>query len=156
MTETLVLVGTAKGLFTLRSDDGRTRFEVAGPALTGEEVYATCIDTRGDSPRLFAGSVSMHWGPIIRRSDDLGTTWTEQDHAALSFHGAQCANPVPRCSSLRYESSLSNVSRQPRGAPLRSATSRGMPCCMVIRVRPSRSSSVTVTRSSLGMSSVIP
>ena len=85
MTETLVLVGTAKGLFTLRSDDGRTRFEVAGPALTGEEVYATCIDTRGDSPRLFAGSVSMHWGPIIRRSDDLGTTWTEQDHAALSF-----------------------------------------------------------------------
>ena len=70
MTETLVLIGTAKGLFTLRSTDGRRSFELHGPALPGEEVYATCIDRRGSSPRIVAGSVSMHWGPVIRRSDD--------------------------------------------------------------------------------------
>ncbi|MGD9705611.1 MAG: WD40/YVTN/BNR-like repeat-containing protein [Acidimicrobiia bacterium] len=85
MTETLVLVGTAKGLFSLRSSDGRSSFELHGPALTGEEVYATCIDRRGSSPRLLAGSVSMHWGPVIRRSDDLGATWTEQDAASVAF-----------------------------------------------------------------------
>lgn len=85
MTETLVLVGTAKGLFSLRSTDGRRRFELDGPALAGEEVYATCIDLRGPSPRLLAGSVSMHWGPIVRRSEDGGRSWTEQDDAALAF-----------------------------------------------------------------------
>jgi len=84
MTQTLVLVGTAKGLFLLRSDDGRGRFEVEGPVLAGEEVYATCIDGRG-ATRLFAGSVSMHWGPVVRRSDDLGATWTEQDEASIAF-----------------------------------------------------------------------
>lgn len=85
MTETLVLVGTAKGLFALRSTDGRRRFDLGGPTLIGEEVYATCIDGRGLSPRLLAASVSMHWGPIVRRSDDLGRSWTEQDDAALVF-----------------------------------------------------------------------
>ncbi|MDP9073423.1 MAG: exo-alpha-sialidase [Actinomycetota bacterium] len=84
-SETLVLVGTAKGLFCLRSNDGRQAFKVEGPALAGEEVYATCIDRRGLSPLLLAGSVSMHWGPIIRRSDDLGQTWTEEPEAALTF-----------------------------------------------------------------------
>ena len=85
MAQTVVLVGTSKGLFSLRSGDGRRHFEISGPDLVGEEVYATCIDTRGPSPRLLAGSVSMHWGPVVRRSDDLGTTWTEEDHATLTF-----------------------------------------------------------------------
>jgi photosystem II stability/assembly factor-like uncharacterized protein len=85
MTETLVLIGTAKGLFSLRSTDGRRHFELDGPELAGEEVYATCIDARGLSPQLLAGSVSMHWGPVIRRSDNVGRSWTEQDETALAF-----------------------------------------------------------------------
>jgi hypothetical protein len=85
MGETLVLVGTAKGLFSLRSTDGRRRFELAGPDLAGEEVYSTCIDGRGTSPMLMAGSVSMHWGPVIRRSTDVGRSWDEEDKAALAF-----------------------------------------------------------------------
>jgi hypothetical protein len=85
MGETLVLVGTAKGLFRLRSDDGRRTFELDGPALVGEEIYATCIDTRGPSPSLLAGSASMHWGPVVRRSHDLGDTWDEEEHAAIAF-----------------------------------------------------------------------
>ena len=61
------------------------RFELTGPTFPGEEVYATCIDTRSGSTRLFTGSVSNHWGPVLRRSDDLGTTWTEDEQAALRF-----------------------------------------------------------------------
>lgn len=82
--DTLVLVGTTKGLFTLRSPD-RDAFTLTGPAVPGEEVYATCIDTRAGRTRLFAGSVSNHWGPVLRRSDDLGVTWTEDGRAALHF-----------------------------------------------------------------------
>ena len=81
----MVLVGTTKGLFTLRSSDGRESFELAGPTFAGEEVYSTCIDTRSGSTRLFTGSVSNHWGPVLRRSDDLGATWTEDEQAALRF-----------------------------------------------------------------------
>jgi hypothetical protein len=81
----LVLVGTTKGLFALRSGDGRERFGLSGPSFAGEEVYATGIDTRGPAPRLFVGSVSNHWGPVLRRSDDLGKTWSEDEQAALAF-----------------------------------------------------------------------
>ena len=80
-----VLVGTTKGLFTLSSRDGRRSFELDGPTFPGEEVYATCIDSRSGSTRLFAGSVSNHWGPVLRRSDDLGGTWTEAERAAVRF-----------------------------------------------------------------------
>jgi len=83
--DAIVLVGTTKGLFTLRSGDGRERFELTGPTFAGEEVYATCIDSRSGSTRLFTGSVSNHWGPVLRRSDDLGATWTEDEQAALRF-----------------------------------------------------------------------
>ena len=84
-TDTLVLLGTTKGLFLLRSGDGNPPFELSGPLFPGEEVYSTCIDTRSGSPRLFTGSFSNHWGPVLRRSDDLGGSWTEDDKASVSF-----------------------------------------------------------------------
>ena len=34
--------------------DGREQFELSGPSFAGEEVYATCIDTRG------AGAAAVH------------------------------------------------------------------------------------------------
>ena len=84
-TDATVLVGTTKGLFALSSDDGREHFDLTGPTFPGEEVYATCIDNRSGTTRLFTGSVSNHWGPVLRRSDDLGETWTEDEAAALRF-----------------------------------------------------------------------
>jgi hypothetical protein len=86
-TDRLLLIGTTKGLFTLRTNgqNDENGGRLGGPAFAGEEVYATCIDTRGDMPHLFAGSVSNHWGPVLRRSDDLGESWTEDETAALAF-----------------------------------------------------------------------
>ena len=43
------------------------------------------FDSRSGTTRLFTGSVSNHWGPVLRRSDDFGTTWTEDEQAALRF-----------------------------------------------------------------------
>jgi len=85
MVDTYVLVGTSKGLFTLHATGTRDEFRLEGPQFPGEEVYATCVDNRGSQPRLFVGSVSNHWGPVLRRSDDLGQTWTEDEQASVSF-----------------------------------------------------------------------
>ena len=80
----LVLVGTTKGLFAVHPGDGSGPV-LRGPWFAGEEVYAACIDTRSATARLLVGSVSNHWGPVLRRSDDLGETWTEDETAPLAF-----------------------------------------------------------------------
>jgi photosystem II stability/assembly factor-like uncharacterized protein len=66
-----VLVGTTKGIFTVRGG------EVSGPALAGEPVYSMLGLPGRD--RLVVGSLSAHWGPLLRWSDDGGDTWTEPD-----------------------------------------------------------------------------
>src|SRR5258706_16155977 len=83
--DTLVLIGTTKGLFTLRAGPERDTFALSGPTFPGEEIYSTCIDNRGPQTRVFAGSVTNHWGPMLRRSGDHGATWREEGHAALAF-----------------------------------------------------------------------
>ena len=93
MTETLVLVGTAKGLFTLRSSDGRQRFEVDGPGAPRRGGLRHLHRHPRPAPRLFAGSVSMHWGPVIRRSDDLGAT---VDRAGPRRRSRSRPTPAPR------------------------------------------------------------
>jgi hypothetical protein len=81
---TLLMIGTRKGLFLARSDDRRS-WQLSGPTLTNEGVTACAIDTRGDEPRLFAGGATWFWGPFLVRSDDLGATWQDPEHAPLAF-----------------------------------------------------------------------
>ncbi|MFL5466285.1 MAG: hypothetical protein ACJ79N_04380, partial [Gemmatimonadaceae bacterium] len=75
-TEALVLVGTMKGAFIFRSDSSRRSWEMEGPHFRGEAVYALLHDNRGGRSRTFASATSMHWGPTLRISDDLGATWS--------------------------------------------------------------------------------
>jgi photosystem II stability/assembly factor-like uncharacterized protein len=75
----VVAVGTAKGAF-LFSDDG-----VQGPFCRGDRVPSFLIDTRSDPPRMIAGTVSDHWGPVVRTSDDMGRTWSEPEQRSLRF-----------------------------------------------------------------------
>lgn len=82
---TVVLaVGTRKGLFLYRSDDRRT-WTVDGPHFLMSETASVAIDTRRETPRIFAGVMSWHWGPTLAWSDDLGATWHETENAAISF-----------------------------------------------------------------------
>ncbi len=74
MTQTVVLVGTRKGLWVARSEDRRS-WRVDGPDELMSEVHAVGFDAGGDSPRLYAASKHWHWGPQLRRSDDAGRTW---------------------------------------------------------------------------------
>src|SRR5690242_21333978 len=71
MSETVVGIGTRKGLWLARSDDRRT-WRVDGPHFLMSEVLSLLFDTRGANPRLLVGFRSSHWGPSLQHSDDLG------------------------------------------------------------------------------------
>ena len=53
MSEAVVLVGTKKGLWVGRSDEGRQDWEWSEPQFLMEAVYGTCIDTRGSRTEAF-------------------------------------------------------------------------------------------------------
>ena len=79
------MVGTRKGLWLGTSDDERQDWEFTGPHFDMEEVYSCLIDTRGERPRLLAGSASSWLGPQVHRSDDLGRSWQETPNGAVRF-----------------------------------------------------------------------
>jgi photosystem II stability/assembly factor-like uncharacterized protein len=83
--DALVLVGTMKGAFLLRSSPARSRWDVAGPYFPGHTVYAMAYDGRGTRHRLWAATSSEHWGAILQWSDDFGAKWTKPDKGTVRF-----------------------------------------------------------------------
>jgi hypothetical protein len=83
--DVLVLVGTMKGAFILRSDKSRAKWEMGGPYFAGSAVYALAYDGRAGRKRLWAGPASMHWGALLRSSDDFGRNWTNPETATVKF-----------------------------------------------------------------------
>src|SRR2546430_14708511 len=69
----LLPVGTKKGLFLLRSDADRKKWELEGPLLPGWPVYHAIVDPRDDV--LYAATNSFIYGGTGHRSTDLGRTW---------------------------------------------------------------------------------
>jgi len=83
--DALVLAGTMKGAFILRSDASRARWDVAGPYFPGRAIYALALDSRNGRRRLWAAVNSPHWGSYLSSSDDFGRTWTESEAYAIKF-----------------------------------------------------------------------
>jgi hypothetical protein len=83
--DVLILVGTMKGAFIVRSDARRQEWDVGGPYFPGSAVYATAFDARAGRHRVWAGPHSMHWGGLLRSSDDFGKTWTNPEQANVKF-----------------------------------------------------------------------
>ncbi len=80
----LLLVGTTKGAFILRSNTQRSRWEVGGPYFHGHNVYALAYDARGGQHRIWAAP-SSYWGTMLRSSDDFGKSWTNPQQAPVRF-----------------------------------------------------------------------
>ena len=80
----LLLVGTTKGAFILRSNAQRTRWELGGPYFHGHAVYALAYDARAGRRRIWA-STSSFWGTLLRSSDDFGKSWTNPQQAPVRF-----------------------------------------------------------------------
>jgi photosystem II stability/assembly factor-like uncharacterized protein len=81
----LLLVGTMKGAFILRSNRAREEWEVGGPYFPGSAVYAMAYDGREGRHRIWGSPNSMHWGGLLRSSDDFGRTWTNPTEANVRF-----------------------------------------------------------------------
>jgi photosystem II stability/assembly factor-like uncharacterized protein len=83
--DVLLLVGTMKGAFLLRSSRERKRWDVAGPYFHGHNVFAMAFDGREGRHRLWASTSSVLWGTFLRSSDDFGKTWMNPREASLKF-----------------------------------------------------------------------
>lgn len=83
-SDSLLLVGTVKGAFILRSTGQRTRWEVGGPYFHGHAVYALAYDGRGGRRRIWA-SAQSYWGTNLRSSDDFGKSWTNPQEVPIRF-----------------------------------------------------------------------
>lgn len=71
--ETVVLVGTRKGLFVFHSKD-RKRWQSRGPYFEGEQIRHATLDPM-DGRIVYAGVTSEHWGPVVMRSKNFGGKW---------------------------------------------------------------------------------
>ena len=80
----LLLVGTTKGAFILRSNAQRRRWDIGGPYFHGHSVYAMAYDDREGQHRIWA-STSSYWGTLLRSSDDFGKSWTNPQQAPIRF-----------------------------------------------------------------------
>lgn len=74
----VVLVGTRKGAFILKSDAKRQKWQIHGPHFLGCIVHHIVLDPR-DGKTLMAACRTGHLGPTIYRSLDFGKTWTEAE-----------------------------------------------------------------------------
>ncbi len=72
--ETVVVVGTRKGLFFFHSKD-RKSWRSKGPYFEGRTVKHAILDPR-DSKTTWAGVTTGHWGPTVQRTLDFGDRWT--------------------------------------------------------------------------------
>ena len=70
-----LLIGTARGAFIYHADADRKDWTLTGPHLDGWEVYSLHGDAAAG--RVFAGTSSYVYGPTLRVSDDLGSTWRQ-------------------------------------------------------------------------------
>ena len=81
----LLLVGTNKGAFLLRSSRDRSKWDVAGPYFHGQGVNAMAYDGRNGKHRLWVSANNVMWGAFLRSSDDFGRIWTNPLEASIRF-----------------------------------------------------------------------
>ncbi|MEO5839831.1 MAG: glycosyl hydrolase [Acidimicrobiales bacterium] len=75
-TAGMLLVGTRKGVFTVRGDAPRDTWTVSDPTFLGHIAQHVMLDPR-NAQRMVLATRTGHLGPTVFHSDDLGATWTE-------------------------------------------------------------------------------
>jgi hypothetical protein len=93
--DVLLLAGTMKGAFVLRSDKERKQWEVGGPYFPGRAIYAMLYDDRNGRRRLWAAVNSSYWGSYLSSSDDFGKTWTEPETYGIKFPAKEPDQTAP-------------------------------------------------------------
>jgi photosystem II stability/assembly factor-like uncharacterized protein len=83
--DAILMVGTTKGAFVLRSNGARKKWDVGGPYSIGSPVYAMAFDQRQGRRRLWWAQQSFRWGTVLCSSDDYGKTVTEPETYSIKF-----------------------------------------------------------------------
>jgi photosystem II stability/assembly factor-like uncharacterized protein len=83
--DVVLLVGTMKGIFMLRSSGARKRWEVGGPYSVGSPVYAAAFDQRQGRQRIWWGQQSARWGTTLQSTDNFFKTVTEPETYTIKF-----------------------------------------------------------------------
>lgn len=83
--DVILLVGTMKGAFVLRSNASRKKWDVGGPYSIGSPVYAMAFDQRQGRRRLWWAQQSFRWGTVLCSSDDFGKNITEPETYSVKF-----------------------------------------------------------------------
>src|SRR5919201_546758 len=94
MGQTVLLVGTRKGLFMLESEDRRD-WTVRGPYCEGWPVYHAVHDP--ESGTIYAAAASEWHGSSVWRSGDLGETW---EHSSEGLNYGEDGKKLSKVSSL--------------------------------------------------------
>ena len=95
-----VVAGTSSGVFVLRSDAARGRWEAGGPHLRGHSIDSVAFDGRAGRRRIWAGARHAHWGATLAWSDDLGRTWARPETGAIRFP-AESGSTLRRISAIQ-------------------------------------------------------
>lgn len=83
---TLLLVGTAKGLFILQGNSGK--WSIDGPHFPGLAVYSAFFDRRKGRNVMWAGPASWHFGAELCKSVDMGKTWDQPEKRRIKMPAA--------------------------------------------------------------------
>lgn len=79
----LLLVGTAKGLFVLTDNGGK--WSIEGPHFPGLAVYSAFLDQRKGKNVMWAAPASWHFGAELCKSTDLGKTWDQPEERRIKM-----------------------------------------------------------------------
>ena len=93
MPQTVLLIGTRKGLFMLESDGDRRELEGPGPASAKGGRSTTRCTTR-DSGAIYAAAASEWHGAGVWRSSDLGETWELSSEGLAYAEGGQKVSKI--------------------------------------------------------------
>ena len=76
--EVLLLIGTKKGAFLVKSDAERRSWELRGPFCEAWPINHVIAD--GAAGAIYAGGGNEWFGPAVWKSTDLGATWTHSSN----------------------------------------------------------------------------
>lgn len=72
----ILLLGTRKGAFIMRSDNSRRTWKLTDPIFLGHTIHHMMLDQR-DRRTLLMAARTGHLGPTVFRSTDFGKSWQE-------------------------------------------------------------------------------
>ena len=110
MAQVLVLVGTKKGTFLLKSDAARRDWALSGPFCATSPIQHAIGDP--ETGTIYAAAGDAWFGPAVWKSTDLGETWT---HSSEGLAYAEGEEPVKAAWSLAKRDGVLYAGVEPAG-----------------------------------------